>query len=58
MPEQFRISFDQTDGNQFSHTLPLGNVLFILGANGTGKSSLISKLYKSHHANAKRISAP
>ena len=57
MPEQFRISFDQTDGNQFSHTLPLGNVLFILGANGTGKSSLISKLYNSHHANAKRISA-
>ena len=57
MPEQFRISFDQTDGSQFSHTLQVGNVLFILGANGTGKSSLISKLYNAHHANAKRISA-
>ena len=57
MPEEFRISFDQTDGTQFSHSLPLSNVLFILGANGAGKSSLISKLYNSHHTHAKRISA-
>jgi ABC-type cobalamin/Fe3+-siderophores transport system ATPase subunit len=35
----------------------LGETLFILGANGTGKSSLMQWLYNPHHANARRISA-
>ena len=57
MPEEFSISFHQTDGTHFTHTLHLGHALFVLGANGSGKSSLISKIYNSHHSDAKRISA-
>ena len=34
-----------------------GDVLFILGANGTGKSSLIHHLYRTHSSSAIRISA-
>jgi ABC-type molybdenum transport system ATPase subunit/photorepair protein PhrA len=34
-----------------------GDVLFILGANGTGKSSLMHRLYKKHYAKARRITA-
>ena len=57
MPEQFDITFNQTTGEQFSYSLELGKILFILGANGTGKSSLISQIFKTHHQHAKRISA-
>lgn len=31
--------------------------MFILGANGTGKSSLMQRLYSNHHAHAQWISA-
>ena len=57
MPEQFDITFNQITGEKFSYSLELGKILFILGANGTGKSSLISQIFKTHHQHAKRISA-
>lgn len=31
--------------------------MFVLGANGTGKSSLMQRLYANYHGNARRISA-
>lgn len=31
--------------------------MFVLGANGTGKSSIMHLFYKAHHGNARRISA-
>jgi len=37
--------------------IPLKGILFVLGANGTGKSSLMHKLYKDNYLNARRISA-
>lgn len=37
--------------------LDAGQVLFLVGANGTGKSSLMHQFYSAHHANSRRISA-
>jgi ABC-type cobalamin/Fe3+-siderophores transport system ATPase subunit len=39
------------------HVLKVGEILFVLGANGTGKSSLLTKLYAPHAHSAKRIAA-
>lgn len=41
------------------HTVQLdaGQVLFLVGANGTGKSSLMHQFYSAHHAKSRRISA-
>jgi ABC-type cobalamin/Fe3+-siderophores transport system ATPase subunit len=38
-------------------TIEPGYTLFVLGANGTGKSSLMQNLYTQHRTNARRISA-
>lgn len=37
--------------------LESGDILFVLGANGTGKSSLMQRLYAEHAAVARRITA-
>ena len=34
-----------------------GDAVFLLGANGTGKSSLMHRFYSAHHGNARRITA-
>ena len=34
-----------------------GKVLFVVGANGSGKSSLMQRFFTQHRNNAKRISA-
>jgi ABC-type cobalamin/Fe3+-siderophores transport system ATPase subunit len=57
LPDVFEIQFPDETGQNVSHPLKLGEILFILGANGTGKSSLISRIFRQHHQNAKRISA-
>lgn len=44
-------------GEPLTLTINLGEHLFILGANGTGKSSLMQYLYTYNHTNAKWISA-
>jgi ABC-type lipoprotein export system ATPase subunit len=44
-------------GEPFNLNINMGETLFILGANGTGKSSLMQRLYSPHQANARRISA-
>jgi ABC-type lipoprotein export system ATPase subunit len=43
--------------SELSLTLDKGQILFILGANGTGKSSLMHRLFVAHHNNALRITA-
>ncbi len=57
MTDGFDIEFKGPNEQQVSYFLNLGEILFILGANGTGKSSLISQLFKTHYQHAKRISA-
>jgi ABC-type Mn2+/Zn2+ transport system ATPase subunit len=55
------VSFDliipRSTGEPLNITVNVGETLFILGANGTGKSSLMQWLYSPHHASAQRISA-
>ncbi|TAL99600.1 MAG: ATP-binding cassette domain-containing protein [Paraburkholderia sp.] len=47
-----------TSGNpHLTISLKAGENIFILGANGTGKSSLMQKFYSAHHGKAQRISA-
>lgn len=57
MPETFDLDFPLTGGTNFQLRLNTGDTLFLLGANGTGKSSLVTKLYASNRDHAKRISA-
>jgi ABC-type cobalamin/Fe3+-siderophores transport system ATPase subunit len=57
MANQFQFSIPRAADGDLSFTLGPGDVLYLLGANGTGKSSLISRLFNAHPAAAKRISA-
>jgi ABC-type siderophore export system fused ATPase/permease subunit len=57
VPDQFKLSIPTVDGSPNDLALNIGDVLYILGANGTGKSSLVSLLFNQQRANAKRISA-
>lgn len=57
MSKVFELTFPTTGGGQFEHNLSTGGILFLLGANGTGKSSLVTRLYSPNAAHAKRISA-
>ncbi len=53
----FDLTIPQSVGDPLNLTINLGEYLFLLGANGTGKSSLMQHLYKLHNANARRIAA-
>ncbi len=53
----FKFTIPESNGSYLEVELDIGQCLFILGANGTGKSSLMQKLYHAHHGNAQRISA-
>jgi ABC-type cobalamin/Fe3+-siderophores transport system ATPase subunit len=57
MPDAFAIEFPLTKGGHLQYTLRSNEILFLLGANGTGKSSLITRFYAANSAYAKRISA-
>lgn len=57
MAEAFTMTVPLTSGGNFTHTLSVGQILFLLGANGTGKSSLVGKFAAANYPNAKRISA-
>ena len=57
MTKQFQFKIPSALGEPIVLCLSVGDVLYVLGANGTGKSSLISRLYAQSQANAKRISA-
>ena len=57
MPDCFKLEIPIAGGNVEPTTLKTGEILFVLGANGSGKSGLISQLYNGHNQDAKRISA-
>ncbi len=57
MPNEFQLSIPTGGGSQTNFTLKIGDVLYVLGANGTGKSSLVSRLFSQNQEHAKRISA-
>jgi ABC-type cobalamin/Fe3+-siderophores transport system ATPase subunit len=52
----YTIEIPRAEGN-LSVDLPNGSVLFVLGANGTGKSALVQSLYAAHRTSARRIAA-
>ena len=49
--------FPDTSGVQQEIRISEGHTLFIVGANGSGKSSLLQRLFTQHRNNATRISA-
>ncbi len=53
----FNLAIPEPNGSSLAVTLDVGQCIFVLGANGTGKSSLMQKLYTAHHGKAQRISA-
>lgn len=53
----FVFSIVKPDGAALEINLETSDVLFILGANGTGKSSLMHRFYGQHNSVAQRISA-
>ena len=53
----FNLTIPQSGGTSLDLTVSVGESLFILGANGTGKSSIMHHFYGAHHSNARRISA-
>lgn len=53
----FELSIPRTEAEPLSISMDIGDYLFIIGANGTGKSSLIHLFYQSQHNVAQRISA-
>ena len=53
----FALNIPRVAADPLSFTLEVGQLLFILGANGTGKSGLMQKLFRDHSATALRISA-
>lgn len=57
MTKQFQFNIPSVSGDPTVFSLGIGDVLYLLGANGTGKSSLVSRLFGQHRNDAKRISA-
>lgn len=57
MTNQFQFDVPRGSVPNLKFTLGPGEVMYMLGANGTGKSSLVSRLFSAHQASAKRISA-
>jgi ABC-type cobalamin/Fe3+-siderophores transport system ATPase subunit len=57
VPSDFQLHVPREDNTQTSFTLKVGEILYVLGANGTGKSSLVSHLFNQHSSHSKRISA-
>ncbi|MBW4444273.1 MAG: AAA family ATPase [Plectolyngbya sp. WJT66-NPBG17] len=53
----FDLTIPQSVGESLNLTVNFGEHLFVLGANGTGKSSLMQWLYSPHQTNARRILA-
>lgn len=57
MPDSFDLHIPITNGEPLLHTLNSGEVLFCLGANGSGKSSLLTIFAQRHAQHMKRITA-
>ena len=57
MTKQLQFNIPSVSGGPTVFSLGVGDVLYLLGANGTGKSSLVSRLFSQYQNDAKRISA-
>jgi ABC-type sugar transport system ATPase subunit len=53
----FDVTIPRLNNSPLSLRLNVGDTLFVLGANGTGKSALMSLLYQAHAHTARRVSA-
>lgn len=53
----FALNVPLINGGPLDFIVESGQIVFVLGANGTGKSSLIQNFYSAHHGSARRISA-
>jgi hypothetical protein len=53
----FELIIPRHDGGGLEVSIDVGQTLFVLGANGTGKSALVTLLYGGHQGRARRISA-
>ena len=53
----FLISCPKVDGSSMEASIELGECYFVLGANGTGKSSLMQRIFSTYRTNAVRILA-
>src|SRR5882672_216929 len=56
-PMLFNLAIPQSGGTSLQLTVHIGESLFVLGANGTGKSSIMHHFYSTYHSNTRRISA-
>ena len=52
-----KFNLPDTNGGQRTIVINEGETLFVVGANGSGKSSLMQRFFTQHRKNAKRISA-
>jgi ABC-type cobalamin/Fe3+-siderophores transport system ATPase subunit len=53
----FNLTIPQSGGRSLDLTVNVGQSLFVLGANGTGKSSLMHSFFTTHQNKARRITA-
>jgi len=53
----FNLTIPQPGGTSLDISVSVGETLFVLGANGTGKSNLMQSVYSNHRSNARRMSA-
>jgi ABC-type cobalamin/Fe3+-siderophores transport system ATPase subunit len=53
----FELNIPLIAGEPLAFSVDVGQVVFVLGANGTGKSSLMQRFYNVHSGSARRISA-
>lgn len=53
----FSLQIPRTDGTGLDLVVEAGEIFFLLGANGTGKSSLMHRLFSAHHSNARWVTA-
>jgi ABC-type lipoprotein export system ATPase subunit len=56
-PMAFNLTVPRPSGGSLDLVVGLGEILFVLGANGTGKSGLMYHFYRTHQGNSRRISA-
>ena len=54
---KFSLNYPRLKNQEVQREIASGELLFLLGANGTGKSSLMHLFYSENSTSAKRITA-